>query len=221
MSFDNSSAGRQQLKRSFNDLDATLLQVCLPPRGSGAGLAAAIGDSPLTASVCKREVLLASFFDRMLPVQHADDDSDTTGFDAVIKHLPSRIQKHFRVLECVVDRLRRALGIWKNLRSKEARTSYRVISAAAMPPRVGEGDQAGLMRAVTSLLDIPRVVGSVPHQAQLVRDEWDEAVAKAGLKIFLPQRSITALHSLPVRVVTAAKRSAMAAGVQSKRQNSS
>ena len=34
--------------------------------------------------------------------------------------------------------------------------------------------------STTSLLDIPRVVGSVPHQAQLVRGEWDDAVAKAG-----------------------------------------
>ena len=92
--FDNSPAGRQQLKRSLESLDDTLLRACLPPRGSGASLAAVIGDSPLTASVSKREVLLASFFDRMLPKQRADDDNDTTGFDVVIKHLPSRIQKH-------------------------------------------------------------------------------------------------------------------------------
>jgi len=37
-----------------------------------------------------------------------------------------------------------------------------------------------MMRAIASELDIPRAPPSVPWQSQLVREDWDKAVAKTG-----------------------------------------
>jgi hypothetical protein len=64
------------------------------------------------------------------------------------------------------------------MRSQEAQTCYRVLSAGIAPERVEARDGTGLMRAFTTASDISRKSGYVPIQMQQVRDEWQVAVSK-------------------------------------------
>ena len=90
------------------------------------------------------------------------------------------MQAFFSLLRIIKDRLKRAFAVSKHMRSREAQTCYRVLSAGTAPERVEARDGAGLMRAFTTTFDIPRKPDSVPVQMRLMRDEWQVAVSKVG-----------------------------------------
>jgi hypothetical protein len=120
---------------------------------------------------------MCSIFEEMTPEIDGDDE---TGFDEVILHLPKKLQAFFNLFRRIKDRLKQAFAVFKHMRSREAQTCYRVLSAGTVPERVEARDGTGLMRAFTTTLDISRKPGSVPVQMQLVRDEWQVAVNKVG-----------------------------------------
>jgi hypothetical protein len=173
----DTDAGRKQFSSASTSLRTSLLCLCLPKRGSAARLSAAADGVPLTASILKRRLLICSLFEEMTPEIDGDDEA---GFDEIILHLPKKLQAFVRLLRNIKDRLKRAFATFKNLRSKEGRICYRVLSAGAVPERVEARDGTGLMRAFTTAFDISRKPGSVPVQMQLVRENWEVAVSKVG-----------------------------------------
>ena len=171
------TAGRQLFSTALKSLRTCLLRQCIPKRGSAARLSAAASGVTLTASVLKRRLLMCSIFEEMMPEIDGDDEA---GFEEVILHLPKKLQAFLNLLRRMKDRLKRAFAVFKHMRSREAHTCYRVLSAGTVPERAEARDGTGLMRAFTTAFDIPRKPGSVPVQMQLVRDEWQVAVSKVG-----------------------------------------
>jgi len=171
------TAGRKLFSTALKSLRTCLLRQCIPKRGSAARLSAAASGVTLTASVLKRRILMCSIFEEMMPEIDGDDEA---GFEEVILHLPKKMQAFFNLLRRIKDRLKRAFAVFKHMRSREAQTCYRVLSAGTVPERVEARDGTGLMRAFTTAFDISRKPGSVPVQMQLVRDEWQLTVSKVG-----------------------------------------
>jgi hypothetical protein len=173
--FDDSKAGRKQFSRATKFLEAALLKCCLSRRGSGANDAAAEDGVALTASSLKRMLLLGNLLERVLPPIKEDAQDEDSAFDELLAHTPKSFQAYVRVLRCIKDRLKAALAVFKDGRTKEEHVCYHVLSAGFMPPSVAEGDKTGLRHAVTSMLGVPWSINSVPVRQQKVRDRWDAA----------------------------------------------
>jgi hypothetical protein len=93
----------------------------------------------------------------------------------LLAHTPKSFQAYVRVLRCIKDRLKAALAVFKDGRTKEEHVCFHVLSAGCMPPGVAERNQTGLRRAVTSMLGLWCGSNSVPVRQQGVRDRWDTA----------------------------------------------
>ncbi len=168
--FDNTGAGRTKLSRAVTALEKCLLRNCVPVRGSvGRNAEAGV----LTASVVKRQSILEQFFDKFIP----EGEGDGSDFDEVLLHLPKRLQTYVSTLRCIAQSLTKAFDVVKYCRRKEARDIYYILCAAIGQPVVSERHRAGMMRQVTTVLNLPRGPASVPRRQQGVRASWDQLQA--------------------------------------------
>ena len=158
----DTTAGRQQLSRGVRGLEASLLQSCTNRRGSWvASEATAEGAAPITASITKRQAIVAKFLENVL------EESGDAGIDEVLAHLPQKMQAYVGTLRFVQGSLKRAFAVLKSCRGAEARNNYYVLATAIAPPPVAQRHQTGMARRVADLLGVQR--GSVFRRQQGVR----------------------------------------------------
>jgi hypothetical protein len=168
--FAENEAGRKQKSRAIKAVERALLLQCAAPRGHAAR--SSVGDSA-SASVTKRKGIMRELFARMVSAEGG-------GIDLVVDQLPRTMRKHLRTLICIKVRLRRAFAVLKQCHGTEARENYYALCTAVAPEPVTEGDKRGMMRSVTSELDIPRGPDSVPVKQRAVRAAWDKLVGNSA-----------------------------------------
>jgi hypothetical protein len=173
--FDDSEAGRQQLSRASKAVNAVLLQHCTPGRGMIKMLNA---NGEPTASVVKREIILARLLDALLP--DGDVHESDAGVAQVIAHLPKRVQVYFNTMRYVIGRLKKAFDVLKFCLGAHDRACYYILSAGIAPEEAEVGVRSGMMRKVTTLLSIPRGLASVPRGQQAKRAAWDRLQPLVG-----------------------------------------